>query len=109
MVGVGASLPLHALALLVVAGVVAGVGQGLSFRAALGSVSAASPEDIRGAVTSTFFFMLYVGIAIPVIGEGALAGAFGLVTAGLIFAGLVTALAATVLVLLMRQGARPRS
>jgi hypothetical protein len=44
-----------------------------------------------------------------VIGEGALAGAFGLVTAGLIFAGLVTALAATVLVLLMRQGARPRS
>lgn len=102
MVGVGASLPAHLLALLVAGGMVAGLGQGLSFRAALGSVSAASPEDVRGAVTSTFFVALYIGIAIPVIGEGALAGAFGLVTAGLIFAGLVTALAAVVLVLLVR-------
>jgi hypothetical protein len=43
-----------------------------------------------------------VAIAVPVIGEGAAATAWGLVTAGAVFAGLVAALAAVVLVLLAR-------
>ncbi|MGI8760271.1 MAG: MFS transporter [Jatrophihabitantaceae bacterium] len=100
---VAASLSAHSLAWLVVGAIIAGFGQGMSFRAGLGSVAEASPPDQRGEITSTFFVMLYVGIAIPVIGEGALAGAFGLVTAGTVFAGLVAALAAVALVLVRRS------
>jgi MFS family permease len=97
-----ASLAAHSLVLLVVGGVVAGCGQGLSFRAGLGSVASAAPEDVRGEVTSTFFVALYVGIAVPVIGEGALVGAVGLVPAGIAFAALVAALAGIALTLLAR-------
>jgi MFS family permease len=97
-----ASLAAHSLALLVIGGVIAGFGQGLSFRAGLGSVAAASPEEIRGEVTSTFFVALYIGIAVPVIGEGALVGAVGLVPAGIAFAALVAGLAGTALALLVR-------
>jgi hypothetical protein len=97
-----ASLAAHSLLLLVIGGVIAGLGQGLSFRSGLGSVASAAPEDVRGEVTSTFFVALYVGIALPVIGEGALAGGFGLVPAGIAFAALVAALAATALALLAR-------
>ncbi len=106
MVLVGLALQLSSLPLLVAGALVAGYGQGLSFRAGLGSVSAASPVETRGQATSTFFVALYVGISIPVIGEGALAAATGLVTAGLVFAGLVAALAATALVLLRRSASR---
>jgi len=49
--------------------------------------------------------MLYVGIAIPVIGEGAAARAFGLIFSGMVFAALVAILAAVVLLLLMRERA----
>lgn len=98
----GISLPVRSLPLLVAGGLVAGVGQGLSFRAGLGSVIAACPPENRGETASAFFVALYVGIAIPVVGEGVAATAFGLVTAGVVFAGLVGALACLVLVLLAR-------
>jgi MFS family permease len=102
MVLVGASLPLASLPVLISGAVVAGLGQGMSFRAGLGSVTAASPERLRGTVTSSFFVMLYVGISFPVIGEGAFSQAVGLVVAGLAFAAVVAALAAVALVLLAR-------
>ena len=100
---VGSSLPLASLPLLVAGAVVAGLGQGMSFRAGLSTVSEAVDPDQRGAVTSTLFVTLYVGISIPVIGEGALASGIGLVAAGGIFAGLVGLLAAVALVLLLRE------
>lgn len=100
---VGSSLPLASLPLLVIGAVVAGIGQGMSFRAGLSAVSEAVAPDERGAVTSTLFVTLYVGISIPVIGEGALATGVGLVAAGAIFAGLVGVLAAVALVLLLRD------
>lgn len=105
MVLVGLSLAVESLPLLVGSALVAGFGQGLSFRAGLGSVVSATPPAQRGAVTSTFFVMLYVGIAIPVIGEGALASQAGLVTAGVVFSAVVAALAATALVLVARSRA----
>lgn len=102
MVCVAVSLPAASLALLTIGAIVAGVGQGISFRAGLGMVTSASPPGQRGEITSAFFVTLYVAISIPVIGEGAAASAFGLVTAGALFAGLVAALAAVVLLLLAR-------
>jgi hypothetical protein len=103
MVLIAAGLLAPSLALLVGGAAVAGLGQGTSFRSGLGAISAAAPESLRGEVTSTFFFTLYIGISIPVIGEGALAGAVGLVSAGVVFSVLVALLAAAALVSLLRS------
>ncbi len=103
MVAVGASLPLHSLAVLIVGAIIAGLGQGLSFRAGLAAVTGAAPPGKRGEITSSYFVMLYIGISIPVIGEGAAATAFGLIIAGMVFAALVAIVAAVTLVLLVRS------
>lgn len=100
------SLLAASLPLLLVGGVIAGAGQGLSFRAGLGSVTEASPADQRGAVSSAYFISLYVGIAVPVIGEGIAVTALGLVPAGVLFSCLVGLLAVVVLVLLVRSRER---
>jgi MFS family permease len=99
---VAVSLLLKSLPLLLLGAVVAGLGQGMSFRAGLASVSEAVAGEQRGAVTSTLFVTLYVGLAIPVIGEGALAVGVGLITAGVAFAGVVALLAAVAWALLVR-------
>ena len=91
------------LALLILGIVLAGAGQGLSFRAALAAVNEASPPQQRGEVASSFFLVAYVAISVPVIGEGLLAQAAGLRAAGLIFAGVVAAIAAVVLALLAQS------
>jgi hypothetical protein len=44
-------------------------------------------------VASSFFLVLYVAISIPVIGVGAGAQVFGLVSTAVVFAGLVVLLA----------------
>jgi MFS family permease len=90
------------LALLVLGGVIAGFGQGLSLRAGLTAVNASAPAAQRGEVASSFFVVLYTAISVPVIGEGVLAQATGLRPAGLIFAAAVAAIAAVALVLLRR-------
>lgn len=104
MLLVGSSLPTRSLPLLVAGALVAGLGQGMGFRAGLTAVTVAAPPQRRGEITSTYFFVLYIGITIPVIGEGAAAGAFGLIGAGMAFAGGVALLAAIALALLMRRG-----
>jgi MFS family permease len=99
-------LAFSALPLLVVGGVVAGFGQGLSFRAGLTAVNASAPAEARSEVASSFFVAMYTAISLPVIGEGVLAEATGLRIAGITFAAAVAALAAAVLVLLRRRTAR---
>jgi MFS family permease len=91
------------IALLVLGGVVAGFGQGLSFRATVAGLNQDSPPDQRAQVASSFFVVAYLAISLPVIGEGVLAQAAGLKTAGLIFAAVVAALSAGALVLLARR------
>jgi len=94
------------LALLVVGAVVAGLGQGTSFRAGLGAVGSAAPADVRGAVVATFFLVLYVAISVPVVGVGAASQAVGLVPAGVVFSGLVALLAAVAAGLTLRAARR---
>lgn len=98
-----AGLAASSLALFVAGGAVAGFGQGLSFRAGLGELNRRAPAAVRAEVASSFFVVAYVAISVPVIGEGVLAEAAGLKPGGLVFAGVVAALAAVVLVLLARQ------
>jgi MFS family permease len=96
------SLGLASPALLVLGGVIAGLGQGLSFRAGLASLNARAPAANRAAVASSFFVVAYVAISVPVIGEGALAQVSGLRPAGFAFTAVVAALSAVVLALLAR-------
>ena len=98
-------LAVSSLALLVTGGVLAGLGQGLSFRAGLAALNAESGAEHRAEVASSFFVVAYVAISLPVIGVGVLAQSAGLRAAGLVFAGLVAALSALVLVLLARRPA----
>lgn len=104
MILVGTSLPIRSLAVLILGAVIAGVGQGMSFRAGLGVVTGAAPPDKRGEITSSYFVVLFAGISIPVIGVGAAAKVYGLIASGMVFAALVAILAAVALLLLVRSG-----
>ncbi|HEX3831572.1 MAG TPA: MFS transporter [Solirubrobacteraceae bacterium] len=96
------SLAISSLALLVLGAVIAGFGQGLSFRGGLTQVNERSPAAQRATVASSFFVVMYIAISLPVIGEGVLAQAVGLRPAGLTFAALVAALSAGVLIVVTR-------
>jgi MFS family permease len=91
------SLVASSLVLLVIALVVAGFGEGVNFRAGLSAVSAATPVQQRGEVTSAFFVIAYGALALPVVGVGVLAQVTDLRTAGLVFTALVAATMATYL------------
>jgi predicted MFS family arabinose efflux permease len=105
IVGMGAlalGLAASSLGLLVLGGMIAGFGQGLTLRGGLTAVNERSPAAERGAVASSFFVVMYIAISLPVIGEGVLTQAIGLRPAGLTFAGLVAALSAVVLIRIAR-------
>nr|WP_240982145.1 MFS transporter [Streptomyces sp. S3(2020)] len=97
-------LAAESLVLLLAAAVVAGLGQGVTFRAGLAAINAEAPSGQSAEVASTFFFVLYVAISLPVIGEGLAAQAVGLRTAGIGFSLAVALLAASVLAALLRAG-----
>lgn len=90
---VALGLGLASLGWLIAGAVVSGLGQGGSFRAGMGQVTAASPAERRSEVASSYFIVVYVAISIPVIGLGVLASILGLVTGGLIFVAIVAILA----------------
>ncbi|MCH6160999.1 MFS transporter [Streptomyces marispadix] len=92
--------------LLVTGGVIAGLGQGMSFRAGLAAVNAEAPVERRADVASTYFVVLYVALSLPVIGVGVAADLVGLRAAGIAFSVVVAVLAGSVLVALLRAGQR---
>ena len=104
VVVVGTSVGVGSLLLLVVGAVVAGVGQGMSFRAGLGEVTASCPAAQRGEVSASFFLVLYIGIAIPVIGVGILQELTSLVVAAVAFSVVVALLAAVAFVSILVAG-----
>jgi MFS family permease len=99
------ALATASLPLLVSAAVTTGASQGLGFRAALESVTTASPPEQRGAVSSSFFAISYVGgISLPVIGVGAATQRFGLIHTGEAFAAIIAALATGALIAITHRG-----
>lgn len=86
-----ASLTESSLALLAAGTVIAGAGQGLSFRGGLALVSALSPQQQAGRVASTFFVVLYAAVSTAVIGIGIAAQSFGLKQTGIATAVIVAA------------------
>ena len=102
---IGTGILQAALTVFLCGALLAGVGQGIAFRAGLGAIAAACPGSQRGAVTSTFFVIVYIALSIPVVGIGLAARYLGLVATGAGFAGLVALLCSVALVLVLR-GAR---
>lgn len=110
IIGMGflmAAIEVGSLPLMILAGLTAGAGQGASFRAGMGEITAASPVERRAEVASTFFVVAYVAISIPVVGLGLMARLSNLTTAGVIFASAVALLALiSAIILLLRQRIR---
>lgn len=102
-----AALHFSSLPGLIAAAVVSGVGQGISFSRGLAAVSDRTPPDRRAEVSSTYFVVAYVAIALPVVGEGLAAQAWGLRTSGVVFAVSVAVLAAGCLVAILVRERRP--
>jgi MFS family permease len=55
-----------------------GVGHGLVYSGALREITETTPPSERGAVTSTYFVVSYLGLGAPVVGLGLLAAQHGL-------------------------------
>ncbi|MFJ3906427.1 MFS transporter [Streptomyces sp. NPDC090025] len=87
-----AAIHADSLALVVLAALTGGIGQGLAFRAAMTAVAQAAPAERRAAVISTLFVVAYTGISVPVVGVGLLADPLGLEGAGLVFIACMLAL-----------------
>jgi MFS family permease len=99
-------LEAESLALIVLGGICAGIGQGLSFRAGLAAINRDVPSERRAETVSSYFVVAYAALAVPVIGVGIAADAWDLRGAGVAFAVIMAAIAAAVLISL-RAGARP--
>jgi MFS family permease len=103
--GVGvllAAVQLESLATLLVATVLAGVGQGLTFMGSLADVNEIAPADRKANVVASYYVVVYLGTALPVMGVGALAGPRGLESAIRIFAVVVIGVCLAGLVTLAR-------
>jgi len=102
LVCVGLSVLERSLGALLLGTLLAGIGQGISFRAGLGEIASASPTHRRAEVTSSYFIVLYVAISLPVIGLGVAVQLVGIQRATLLFVGLTIVLVLVALLLLMR-------
>jgi len=100
---IAVSLHVSSLPLIILGAVVAGAGQGISIGRGLAAVAEKTPPDRRAEVSSTYFVVAYVGLALPVIGEGFAVQLWGLETAGTVFAIAVCVLAALCMVAVLAQ------
>lgn len=73
------------LALVVIAGALGGLGQGVTLRAGLSMIHTQTPAENRAEVSSAFFVVMYVAISLPVVGVGIAVVPVGLQAAGLFF------------------------
>ena len=103
-----AALYASSLPALVAASVVSGAGQGISFSRGLAAIVDAAPVERRAEVSSTYFVVAYVAVAVPVIGAGFAAGAWGLRTAGITFSVAIAVLAAGSLAVILWEESRTR-
>jgi MFS family permease len=109
MVILAAALELSTLSGLVLAAIVAGIGQGIAFSRGLAAVSERTPADRRAEVSSMYFVVAYIAISLPVIGEGLAAQHWGLRTAGVSFAIAVGLLAIACLIAIVVEETRKPS
>jgi MFS family permease len=108
IVGLGllaAALAARSTLLLFLSAAVSGLGQGLPVGFGLGAINE-KVGNKRGETDSAYFVLLYCGVALPVVGVGFVALPVGMVTAGLLFCGIVGLCVLGVLYALRRQSVR---
>jgi MFS family permease len=93
---VGAELA-HSLTILVFAAALGGLAGGLGYRGSLEVINRIAPADRRSEVVSSYMIALFAGNSVPVIGVGFLSVAATSLTAHVIFAAVLTVLAAIAL------------
>lgn len=106
LIVIAACVPLASLAMLLAGTAIAGLGQGISFRAGLGAITAQCPPAQRAGVASSFFVVLYVAISLPVIGVGLIVQATGIRLATELFALATAALVVYALLLVLARQRR---
>ena len=79
------------LGVFLVGDLVVGVGVGLMFKGAIATVAEVSSEEHRAEVLAGLFLAAYLGLAVPVIGLGALTLIASTRVSLLVFAGLLAA------------------
>ncbi|MCP9270802.1 MFS transporter [Mycolicibacterium sp. CAU 1645] len=104
-----AALWVASLPALIAAGVIAGVGQGISFGRGLAAIAERTPQQRLAEVSSTYFVVAYVGISLPVIGDGFAAQIWGLREAGVAFAVAAAVLVSLCLALIVWTESRSRN
>jgi MFS family permease len=91
------AFPLHSLAFVLVAAVLAGTGLGFGYFGSQATVNRLAPDERRGEVTAAFITCLYSGVTVTVIATGVLTDAISLYTAvavvGIVVAAVATATA----------------
>ena len=100
------ALVLSSLPALIAAAIISGVGQGISFSRGLAAVVESTPAGRRAEVSSTYFVIAYIAVAVPVIGAGFAAQAWGLRTSGIVFSVAMGMLAAASLAAILRRESR---
>jgi MFS family permease len=93
---VGAELA-RSLAVLVFAAALGGLAGGLGYRGSLEVINRIAPADRRSEVVSSYMIAIFAGNSVPVIGVGFLSVATTSLTAHVIFAAVLTVLAAIAL------------
>jgi hypothetical protein len=83
----------HSLPLLLLAAALGGMAGGLGYRGSLEVVNRIAPADRRSETVSSYLIALFAGNSVPVIGIGLLSADLGPLTAHIIFAAVITALA----------------
>ncbi len=98
------SLATDSLAALFASAAVAGLGQGIVVSAGLAAIAERAPAERRGETASSFFVVLYFGLAVPVIAAGVAIHFTSLKQAGFGFCAGAALLALGVLVSEVRAG-----
>ncbi|WP_370066320.1 MFS transporter [Mycobacterium sp. MAA66] len=92
MVILAVALQYSSLPGLILAAMVAGAGQGISFSRGLAAVVEGTPTQRRAEVSSTYFVVAYVAISLPVVSLGFAAQHWGLKASGVSFAVIIAVL-----------------
>lgn len=88
------AFPLHSLAAVLTAALLAGLGQGFALFGAQKDINQLAPGNRRGEVTAAFITCLYGGVAISTITTGVIANGHGLFTAVASMGGVLAVIAA---------------
>lgn len=103
LLGLLVAIPSHALWLVVISTIIAGIGQGSTFLASMTTVARIAPPADKAQVVSSFYVVIYCGVGAPVLGMGLVAQRIGLYRAMLFYSGFVAMLTLCVIGGLWRQ------